>query len=183
MYKIVTVEDTVRVPPHRFGEPLEEVVLDLLRQNYQGIMDKDVGMVLAIIEVKEIGEGRVIMGDGASYHDVVFDFLAYKPELNELVSGEVVEIVDFGAFVRIGPIDALVHVSQVMDDFVGHDRKKGVLLGKESKRFLKEGDRVRARIVSVGMKRGKGGKIGITMRQPGLGKIEWIRESRKGAKS
>jgi DNA-directed RNA polymerase subunit E' len=183
MHKIITVEDTVRVPPNRFGEPLEEVVLDLLRKNYQGIMDRDVGMVLAITKLREIGEGRVIMGDGASYHDVVFDFLAYKPELNELVLGEVVEIVDFGAFVRVGPMDALVHVSQVMDDFVSYDRKKGVLYGKESNRSLREGDRVRARVVSVGVKRGKGGKIGITMRQPGLGKLEWIQEARKGEKS
>jgi DNA-directed RNA polymerase subunit E' len=183
MYKLITVEDTVRVPPHRFGEPLEEVVLDLLRKNYQGIMDKDVGMVLAITELKEVGVGRVIMGDGASYHDVVFEFLAHKPELHELVMGEVVEIVDFGAFVRIGPTDALVHVSQVMDDFVGHDKKKGALYGKESGRSLKEGDRVRARVVSVGIKRGKGGRIGLTMRQPGLGKLEWIREARKGGKA
>jgi DNA-directed RNA polymerase subunit E' len=183
MYKIVTVEDTVRVPPNRFGEPLREVIMDLLRKNYQGIMDRDVGLVLAITGLREVGVGRVIMGDGASYHNVVFDFLSYKPELNEVVAGEVVEIVDFGAFLRIGPIDALVHVSQVMDDFVSHDKKKGVLSGKESRRILKEGDKVRARIVSVGVKRGKGGKIGVTMRQPGLGKLEWIQEARKEAGS
>lgn len=183
MYKLITVEDTVRVPPSRFGEKLEEVLIDLLRKNYQGIMDKDVGTIVAVTEIKEVGVGRVIMGDGASYHDVVFEFMAHKPELNEVVIGEVVEIVDFGAFVRIGPVDALVHVSQVMDDFVGHDKKKGVLYGKESGRTLKEGDKVQARIVSVGLKRGKGGKIGLTMRQPGLGKLEWIEEARKGAKS
>jgi DNA-directed RNA polymerase subunit E' len=183
MYKLITVEDTVRVPPSRFGEPVEEVVLDLLKKSYQGIMDKDAGMVLSITDVKEIGVGRVIMGDGASYHDVTFEFLAHKPELNEVVVGEVVEIVDFGAFVRMGPMDALVHVSQVMDDFVGYDKKKGALYGKESNRQLKEGDKVRARVVSVGLKRGKGGKVGLTMRQPGLGKLEWIEEARKGAKS
>jgi len=183
MFKVITVEDTVRVPPDRFGEPLEEVVMDLLRKNYLGITDKDVGTVLSIMELKEVGVGRVIMGDGASYHDVVFDTLVFKPEPNEVVQGEVVEIVDFGAFVRIGPLDALAHVSQVMDDFVGYDRKKGALYGKEKKLTLKEGDKVRARVVSVGIRRGKGGKVGLTMRQPGLGKLEWIEEARKGEKS
>ena len=180
MYKILTVRDTVRVPPSRFDEPLEEVVLDVLRKNYEGLTDKDVGVILAITEVKEIGTGRIIMGDGASYHNTTFEALVYKPELNEVVLGEVVEIVEFGGFVRLGPVDGLAHVSQVMDDFVGHDRKKGALYGKESKRALKEGDKVRARIVTVSMKKGtRAGKIGLTMRQPGLGKLEWIEEERK----
>lgn len=184
MYKIVTVEDTVRVPPNRFSEPLNEVVADVLRKNYQGLTDKDVGTILAITELKEVGTGRIIMGDGASYHDVTFDALAYKPEANEVVLGEVVEIVEFGGFIRLGPIDGLAHVSQVMDDFVGYDKKKGTLYGKESKRSLKEGDKVKARIVSVSLKRGmKGGKIGLTMRQPGLGKLEWLEEARKEAKA
>jgi len=183
VYKIVTVEDTVRVPPVRFSEPTEEAVMDILQKNYEGLTDKDVGTILAITELREVGVGRVIMGDGASYHDVVFDALVYKPEINEVVLGEVVEIVEFGSFIRLGPIDGLVHVSQVMDDFVSYDKKKGVLYGKESKRALKEGDKVRARVVSVSLKRGKGGKIGLTMRQPGLGKLEWIEDSRKGEKA
>ncbi|MEM2878689.1 MAG: DNA-directed RNA polymerase [Candidatus Hadarchaeales archaeon] len=180
-FRIITVEDTVRVPPNRFSEPVEEVIVDLLNKNYCGAADKDVGVVLAITGLKEVGVGRVIMGDGASYHDVVFEALVYKPEVNELVMGEVVEIVEFGAFIRIGPVDGLVHVSQVMDDFVGYDKKKGVLYGKESKRVLKEGDRVLARIVTVSLKRGaKGEKIGLTMRQPGLGKPEWSEKGKEG---
>jgi DNA-directed RNA polymerase subunit E' len=79
MYKLVTITDTVRVPPDRFEEPLKEVVHDVLRKTYEGLMDKDIGVVLAITEVKEIGVGRIIMGDGASYHDVVFEALVYKP--------------------------------------------------------------------------------------------------------
>ncbi|MGQ9788068.1 MAG: DNA-directed RNA polymerase [Candidatus Hadarchaeaceae archaeon] len=184
MYKLVAIEDTVRVPPDRFSEKLEDVVLDILKKTYGGITDKDLGMVLVITKVLNISIGRIIMGDGASYHDVTFEALVYKPEINEIVLGEIVEIVEFGAFIRLGPVDGLVHVSQVMNDFVGYDKKKGVLYGKESKRSLKEGDRVRARVVTVSLKRGtKAGKIGLTMRQPDLGKLEWIEEARKEAKA
>lgn len=179
MYKLIEIKDTVRVPPSRFNEPLKEVIIDILKKTYESLTDADLGVILAITEVKDIGVGRVVMGDGASYHDVVFEALVYKPEVNEVVMGEVIEIVEFGSFIRLGPVDGLVHVSQVMDDFVGFDKKKGVLYGKESKRSLKEGDRVRARIVTVSMKRGTRGKIGLTMRQPGLGKLEWIKEDRE----
>jgi len=183
MYKLITIQDTVRVPPDRFNEPLDAVIADILRKSYGGITDKNTGVVLAVTEIKKTGVGRIMMGDGASYHEVVFDALAYKPEVNEVVLGEVVEVVDFGGFVRLGPMDGLAHVSQVMDDFVGYDKKKGVLYGEESKRMLKEGDKVRARVATVALKSGKGGKIGLTMRQPGLGKLEWIKESRKEAKA
>lgn len=119
--------------------------------------------------------GKIIPGDGAAYHKVAFSLLTFYPKLQEIVEGEVVEIADFGAFVRIGPIDALLHVSQLMDDFISYDEKQGVLSGKESKRKLMTGDQVRVRITAVSLGRaGSSGKIGVTARQPFLGKLEWI---------
>jgi len=119
--------------------------------------------------------GKILPGDGSTYHKVNFKLLSFYPEMHEIVEGEVVEVTDFGAFVRIGPEDALLHVSQIMDDFISFDEKHGVLVGKESQRKLGKGDMVRGRIIAVSFPRGgTGGKIGITMRQPFLGKIEWI---------
>jgi DNA-directed RNA polymerase subunit E' len=106
---------------------------------------------------------------------VTFSLLTFYPKVQEIVEGEVVEIADFGAFVRIGPIDALLHVSQLMDDFISYDEKQGVLLGKETKRKLVNGDQVRVRITAVSLGRaGSSGKIGVTARQPFLGKLDWI---------
>ena len=94
------------------------------------------------------------------------------------MEGDVVEIADFGAFVRIGPVDALLHVSQLMDDYISYDEKQGVLLGKETKRKLTAGDQVRVRITAVSLGRaGSSGKIGVTARQPFLGKLEWLKET------
>ncbi len=44
--------------------------------------------------------------------------LTYMPFVEEVVAGEVTELAEFGAFVRIGPIDGLVHVSQITNDFL-----------------------------------------------------------------
>ena len=123
-----------------------------------------------------IGEGVVIMGDGAAYHDVEFNALIFKPEQQEIVVGEVIEIAEFGAFVRIGPMDGLVHVSQITDDYINYDARNSALIGKESNKILQQGDKVRARIVALSLK-GKSirdSKIGLTMRQPHLGSFEWI---------
>lgn len=184
MYLVSKIEDTVRIPPNRFGDPLNEVAVEILNENYVGKIDKKLGLMVTVKEIEKLGAGKVIMGDGAAYHDVVFDALFFKPELHEIVEGEVIEITEFGAFIRIGPMDGLVHVSQVTDDYINYDGKRGALMGKESKKSLEEGNMVRARIVALSLKgkSSKETKIGLTMRQPGLGRFEWIEEEKKKKK-
>lgn len=148
---------------------------------YEGKLDRDMGVLLAITEIKEIKDGTVISGDGAAYHKTTFEALIFKPELHEIIDGEIVEIVEFGAFMRFGPLDGLIHVSQVTDDYIVSDAKRGALVGKESSKALCAGDKVRARIVAVGLnpEKSKESKINLTMRQPGLGKFEWLEEAKK----
>ena len=175
MFELVTLEDTIRIPPETFGNPLEAVGHQQVKAKYEGIVDEELGYVIAVTEVNVSPVGKIIPGDGATYHKVGFSLLTFYPRIQEVVEGEVVEIADFGAFVRIGPIDALLHVSQLMDDFISYDERQGVLLGKETKRRLTSGDHVRARITAVSLGRaGSSGKVGITARQPFLGKLEWI---------
>ena len=65
-----------------------------------------------------------------------------------------------------------------MDDFVSFSKSK-VLIGKESKKSLKVGDLCRARIIATSFKDISNPKLGLTMRQPGLGRLEWIEKNAK----
>ncbi|MEE9594389.1 MAG: DNA-directed RNA polymerase, partial [Candidatus Hydrothermarchaeales archaeon] len=184
--------------PEKFGKPLKTVIEDILKGGYEytfhgklrseggyeGRLDKELGMLISITQVKDIKGGSVIPGDGAAYHTTTFEALTIKPELHEIVDGEVVEIVEFGAFIRFGPLDGLIHVSQITDDYISYDNKRGALVGKESGKALEVGDKVRARIVAVSLnpERTKESKINLTMRQPGLGKLEWLLEGKPTAK-
>lgn len=183
MYQIIELEDTVRIPPAMFKESLDEAIKKTLAERYEGKVDKDVGAIVLIIDAKTDGIGKIIPGDGAAYYNTVFKALAYKPELQEVIDGEVIEIIEFGAFVRLGPLDGLVHVSQIADDFLSYDSKGSRFLGKASKKTLQEGDRVRSRIVTISLKKAKENKIGLTMRQPGLGKFEWIAGTEGGGEA
>jgi DNA-directed RNA polymerase subunit E' len=177
LFKLITLEDTIRIPPETFGNPLEAVGHQQVRAKYEGIVDEELGYVIAVVNVEVNPIGKIIPGDGATYHKVTFSLLTFYPKIQEVVEGEVVEVADFGAFVRIGPIDALLHVSQLMDDFISYDEKQGVLLGKETRRKLVSGDQVRVRITAVSLgKAGSSGKIGVTARQPFLGKLEWVEQ-------
>ena len=176
MFKLITLQDTIRIPPNTFGNPLEKVGRDQVKAKYEGIVDEELGYVIAVTKVEVSPTGKIIPGDGATYHKVAFSLLTFFPVIQEIVEGDVVEIADFGAFVRIGPIDALLHVSQLMDDYMSYDEKQGVLLGKETKRKLTSGDQIRVRITAVSLGRaGSSGKIGVTARQPFLGKLEWLK--------
>ncbi|KON34419.1 DNA-directed RNA polymerase [Candidatus Bathyarchaeota archaeon] len=176
MFKLITMQDIIRIPPETFGSPLEKVGQDQVKMKYEGIVDDELGYVVAVTNVEVSPTGKIIPGDGAIYHKVMFSLLTFYPIIQEIVEGDVVEIADFGAFVRIGPVDALLHVSQLIDDYMSYDEKQGVLLGKETKRKLSSGDKVRVRITAVSLGRaGSSGKIGVTARQPGLGKLEWIK--------
>lgn len=175
MFKVITLEDTIRIPPETFGNPLVTVGHQQVKTKYEGVVDEELGYVIAVTNVSVSPIGKIIPGDGATYHKVSFSLLTFYPKIQEVIEGEVVEIADFGAFVRIGPIDALLHVSQLLDDFISYDEKQGVLLGKETKKKLMSGDQVRVRITAVSLGRaGSSGKIGVTARQPFLGKLEWI---------
>jgi DNA-directed RNA polymerase subunit E' len=176
MFKLVTLQDTIRIPPDTFGNPLEKVGRDQVKVKYEGLVDEELGYVIAVTKVEVSPIGKIIPGDGATYHKVNFSLLTFSPVLQEIVEGDVVEIADFGAFLRIGPVDALLHVSQLMDDYISYDEKQGVLLGKETKRKLVSGDQVRVRITAVSFGRaGSSGKIGVTARQPFLGKLDWLK--------
>jgi DNA-directed RNA polymerase subunit E' len=176
MFRLIMLQDTIRIPPETFGNPLEKVGHDQVKAKYEGIVDGKLGYVIAVTNVEVSHTGKIIPGDGATYHKVTFSLLTFYPVIQEIVEGDVVEIADFGAFVRIGPIDALLHVSQLIDDYMSYDEKQGVLLGKETKRRLTSGDQVRVRITAVSLGRaGTSGKIGVTARQPSLGKLEWLK--------
>jgi len=179
MFYEVLVTDHVRVEPNKFGMNTDEAVRAQLEESYSGFQDKDIGTVVAVLDVQEVKEGIIIPGDGAAYYESTFKIIVFKPELQELVYGTIEEITNFGAFISLGPIRGMIHISQTMDDFVSFS-DSGVLTGKDGKKNLVQGDKCIARIVAISYK-GEEPKIGLTMRQPGLGKLEWVKAEKEKA--
>ena len=175
MFYKTEVKDHIRVSPELFDLSREEAIEECVRKKYEGYISEELGIVVDLYKVNEIGEGVIIPGDGASYYETKFELFTFKPELQEIVLGKIKDIADFGAFITIGPIEGMIHISQTMDDFVSFAKDK-VLTGKETKRSLKVNDRCKARIIAVSFKDLSNPKLGLTMRQPFLGKTDWIDE-------
>lgn len=177
MFYLLEVEDHIRVEPKHFGLTTQDAVGKQLQESFVDKVTKELGYVISVVSVDSVEDGVIIAGDGAAYYKSVFKLLVWKPELHELVYGTINEITNFGAFMQIGPAQGMIHISQTMEDYVSLS-KTGTLSGKASKRNLAKGDECLARIVAISYKSGEP-KIGLTMRQAGLGKLEWIKEDKR----
>src|SRR3989338_6241637 len=173
MFYKVKVKDYIRVPPNMFNLSKKVAVLENIKTTYEHFTSKELGFVVNVLDVGDIKEGVIVPGDGAGYYETVFELLTFKPEMNELLFGRIRDIIDFGAFINLGGAEGMIHISQSMDDFVSFSKEK-VLQGKKTGHTLKVGDACRARIIAVSYKDLNNPKIGLTMRQEGLGKLEWM---------
>ncbi len=181
MFYEVELKGHIRVPPSSFKMDVEDAILQQLNIQFKDYISKDFGIVMAVSEIVDIGEGIIIPGDGAAYYETIFKLYTFKPELQEIILGDITQIEDFGAFINLGPIDGMIHISQTMDDFVSFS-KSGVLTGKQSKKSLKIGEECRARVIAISFKEPRNPKIGLTMRQWMLGSLSSIKDDLKKLK-
>lgn len=179
MFYQVTINDHIRVPPKLFHLSTKEAVIKRIKKKYDGFISKELGVVIDVADVHDIHEGVVIANDGAAYFNASFDLYTFRPELQEVALGNIRDVADFGAFINLGPIEGMIHISQTMDDFVSFAKDK-TLSGKDSKRVLRVNDKCKARIIAVSFKDLANPKLGLTMRQKYLGRLDWIEEDVKG---
>jgi DNA-directed RNA polymerase subunit E' len=183
MFLIIHMNDVVRIPPNRLTSSLKNTAITILKEKYESMISPELGYVIMIVDASANAVGKLVPGDGSTYHKVQFKALTFYPKLQEVVEGEIVEITDFGAFVRVGPTDALLHLSQITDDYLKSDVKQGIIIANQTAKSLKIGSKIRARVTAISLGKGTGmGKIGITCRQPFLGSNEWIEQEVKRAR-
>jgi DNA-directed RNA polymerase subunit E' len=172
MFMVSRISDVIRIPPDRMGEPLEKVSRDILNEKYAGLYDRDLGIIIGAFDLEIDPIGRMIHNDAGTYHNAEMSVLSFKPMLQEVVEAPVIDIKDFGIFVRLGPVDGFIHKSQISDEYVEYDPTRPCFILRDSNRLIEIGDMVRARIVALSFSpERREVRIQLTMRQPYLGKI------------
>ncbi|RLE42152.1 DNA-directed RNA polymerase [Candidatus Woesearchaeota archaeon] len=183
MFYRTKIRDHIRIPPKLFGEPVPEALLRMIKEKYEGYISKELGVVIDVVKVYDYKEGIIIPGDGAAYYETDFEILNFVPEMKEVLIGRIRDIAEFGVFLNFGAMEGMVHISQAMDDYVQFNSKEKMIVGKETKKTLKIGDDCRARVIAISFKDITNPKLGLTMRQKGLGKLEWFEEEAPKKKS
>ncbi|MCX8166915.1 MAG: DNA-directed RNA polymerase [Candidatus Micrarchaeota archaeon] len=180
MFAVITIVEKLRLEPQLFEMPLHEGLRIVAKNKLEDIINSALGIIVSVIEVKPISEGLVIHGDPCAYYECEVQLLCYKPEPNEIVEGEINSLLDFGAFVSLGPLDGLIHLSQFTNDFMTYNRRLGSIVGKEKGKSIKKGDLVYAKVATVSWKKTVNDtKLNLTMKDMGLGKVEWLEQKEK----
>lgn len=172
MFYKTKVKDYVDLSPDLFEGDLQENIKEQILRNYADKTTEDLGLVITVGGVDSIGEGFKLPEDASRHYVVEFTLITFKPELHEVIKGEVTSVTNFGIFVSMGVIEGLVHLSQTMVDQVSFSNT-GVIQGSETGQILKAGMDVKASVAAISFKDMRNVKVGLTMRQPGLGALEW----------
>ncbi|VDM30151.1 unnamed protein product [Toxocara canis] len=61
------MEDTVRIQPHNFGMPFEEVLMKRLNARLTNKIVPDLGLCLFVYDLIEVGVSYVLPGDGSTH--------------------------------------------------------------------------------------------------------------------
>jgi len=174
LYRIIEVEDLVRVPPNLTRREIPDAIREVLLQRYKNHYYEKFGYVVDVIEVNPSSENRVILGDPNIYYKVRYKLLTFTLEPNEVFLGVVKDVVEYGAYVLIGPFEGLLHISQIAKEKFYFNREQKRLESKDKKKYIQPGDKVYVKVSTVSIKGVvANAKISLTMRGEGLGAVWW----------
>jgi len=103
MFVLTTIADTIRVPPSLFLQPTLDSIHQEIDKKYPNRVILDVGLVICRFgDVTEFSEGICAPGDGAAFYEVIFQLIVFKPLVDEVCVGTIVESNEFGIRISLG---------------------------------------------------------------------------------
>jgi len=179
MFYLLDIEEKVGVEAQKLKKNIQESIEEKLEDLH---LKEENGVFLGVVEIKKIGEtGEILPEKPYIYFNVAYTCLFFQPVQNEIVEGYVTEVAEFGPFVRIGPIDALVHISQITKEKLTYNPEQDIITSKDSKIIIKKGDFVIAMVANSSISEERI-RVNLTMKQEGLGLIKLLKKSKKKEK-
>lgn len=87
MYVLAEMKDIVHVKPWNFDQDLKVVVEDELNKKFANKVIYQLGLCVALFDIKEIDDSYVFPGDGSSHTRVIFRFVVFRPFIDEILVG------------------------------------------------------------------------------------------------
>ncbi len=176
MFYLVDVEEKVGVEAQKLKQNIKESIEEKLEEMH---LKEENGVFLGVVEIKNVGEtGEILPERPYIYFDVNYTTLFFQPVQNEIVEGTIAEIAEFGPFVRLGPIDAFIHISQITKEKLTYNPEQDIITTKDGKFVIKKDEKVRALVANSSISEERI-RVNLTMRQDGLGLIRLLEKEKK----
>lgn len=107
MFILTKFKDIVRVPARHLGEPIETVLVEELNRRFANKVVLNVGLVICLHNVLEIGESHIYSGDAAIHTKCVFELLVFRPQVGEIICGTLRSCSKEGLNISLGFFDSI----------------------------------------------------------------------------
>jgi len=175
MFYLVDIKEKVGIEVQNLGEDIKDSIEKKLENLH---IKENNGVFLGVVEITNIGEsGEILPESPYIYFDVEYKALFFQPVEGEIIESYITDVAEFGPFVRFGPLDALVHISQISKEKLSYNPEQDVITSKDGKIIIKKGEFVRAMVINYSISEERT-RINLTMKQEGLGLIKLVEKKK-----
>jgi len=156
MFVLSKMTSIVRIEPKQFSKQLPDALSDALNAKLANKVVKDVGLVIALYDILEIGESHVMAGDGASHTKVTFRLLVFRPFIEEILTGKIKSSNKEGLTLNLGFFDDIFVPAEALQHPCRFDESDQVWVweypteddGGHHDLFMDPGEEIRFRVTS-----------------------------------
>ena len=88
MYVLAEMKDVVHVKPWQFKEDLRVVIESELNLKFSNKVVYELGLCIALYDIKNIDDSYIFPGDGCSHTRVTFRYIVFRPFIDEILVGK-----------------------------------------------------------------------------------------------
>ena len=81
------MKDVVHVKPWYFENDLYTVIEDELNKKFANKVINQLGLCIALFDIKKIVDSLILPGDGSSHTKVFFRYVIFRPLIDEIIVG------------------------------------------------------------------------------------------------
>lgn len=107
MFVLAKFKDIIRVSPQLLGQPIEDVLADELNKRFANKVVLNVGLVICLNDIVEVGESTIYCGDGAIHTKCVYRMVVFRPAIGEIICGTLRSSSKEGLSVSLGFFDSI----------------------------------------------------------------------------
>ncbi|XP_063709698.1 DNA-directed RNA polymerase III subunit RPC8 [Culicoides brevitarsis] len=119
MFVLADLKDTIRIPPEQFHLKLPDAIKDEINRKLANKVLLNVGLCIALRDIKKLGDSIILPGDGASHTVVHYRYIVFRPMIGEVLTAKIRSCSREGVHVTLGffddiliPATALQHPSR-----------------------------------------------------------------------